>query len=75
MSSPRFLPMHSLIRSCEAGGWNITNLGAVMFAKRLGHMGVAGTIHGDVLALVTAAAAEVGGEVEIFGQEAGLGLL
>jgi len=24
-----------LIRSCEAGGWDITNLGAVLFAKRL----------------------------------------
>jgi ATP-dependent DNA helicase RecG len=25
----------SLIRPCTAGGWNITNLGAVLFAKRL----------------------------------------
>lgn len=25
----------SLIRSCEAGGWSITNLGALLFAKRL----------------------------------------
>jgi predicted HTH transcriptional regulator len=25
-----------LIQSCEAGGWDITNLGAVLFAKRLG---------------------------------------
>lgn len=25
----------SLIRPCEAGGWNITNLGALLFAKRL----------------------------------------
>lgn len=24
-----------LIRPCEAGGWNITNLGAILFAKRL----------------------------------------
>jgi len=24
-----------LIQSCEAGGWNITNLGAILFAKRL----------------------------------------
>lgn len=24
-----------LIHSCEAGGWNITNLGAILFAKRL----------------------------------------
>lgn len=24
-----------LIRSCEAGGWDVTNLGAVLFAKRL----------------------------------------
>jgi len=26
----------NLIQSCEAGGWNITNLGAILFAKRLG---------------------------------------
>ena len=26
----------SLIHPCEAGGWNITNLGAILFAKRLG---------------------------------------
>jgi ATP-dependent DNA helicase RecG len=25
----------SLIRPCEAGGWSITNLGAILFAKRL----------------------------------------
>ena len=25
-----------LINPCEAGGWNITNLGAILFAKRLG---------------------------------------
>ncbi|MEI7903171.1 MAG: ATP-binding protein [bacterium] len=25
-----------LIHLCEAGGWNITNLGAILFAKRLG---------------------------------------
>ena len=25
-----------LIRSCEAGGWDISNLGALLFAKRLG---------------------------------------
>lgn len=25
----------NLIRICEAGGWNITNLGAILFAKRL----------------------------------------
>jgi predicted HTH transcriptional regulator len=25
----------SLIRPCEAGGWNVTNLGAILFAKRL----------------------------------------
>ena len=25
----------SLIHPCEAGGWNITNLGAILFAKRL----------------------------------------
>ena len=25
----------SLIHSCEAGGWSITNLGALLFAKRL----------------------------------------
>ena len=25
----------NLIRSCDAGGWDITNLGAVLFAKRL----------------------------------------
>lgn len=25
-----------LIQRCEAGGWNITNLGAILFAKRLG---------------------------------------
>lgn len=25
----------SLIRRCDAGGWNVTNLGAVLFAKRL----------------------------------------
>jgi len=24
-----------LVRPCEAGGWNITNLGAILFAKRL----------------------------------------
>jgi len=24
-----------LIRPCDAGGWNITNLGAILFAKRL----------------------------------------
>jgi ATP-dependent DNA helicase RecG len=24
-----------LIRPCDAGGWNITNLGAIVFAKRL----------------------------------------
>ena len=26
----------NLIRSCEAGGWDITNLGAILFAKKLG---------------------------------------
>ena len=26
----------NLIRTCEAGGWNITRLGAVLFAKKLG---------------------------------------
>ncbi len=26
----------NLIQPCEAGGWNITNLGAILFAKRLG---------------------------------------
>ena len=25
----------NLIRVCEAGGWSITNLGAILFAKRL----------------------------------------
>lgn len=25
----------SLVRPCEAGGWNITNLGAILFARRL----------------------------------------
>src|SRR5690606_37508000 len=25
----------TLIRPCEAGGWDITNLGAILFAKRL----------------------------------------
>jgi len=29
----------NLIRSCEAGGWNITNLGAILFAKRLENFG------------------------------------
>ncbi len=29
-----------LIRSCAAGGWDITNLGAVLFAKRLDHFAV-----------------------------------
>jgi predicted HTH transcriptional regulator len=31
----RALADDSLIHTCEAGGWNITNLGAVLFAKRL----------------------------------------
>lgn len=31
------LAADSLIRSCEAGGWNVTNLGAVLFAKNLGN--------------------------------------
>ena len=26
----------NLIRACDAGGWNITNLGAILFAKKLG---------------------------------------
>ena len=26
----------NLIRACEAGGWDITNLGAILFAKKLG---------------------------------------
>ncbi len=26
-----------LLRRCEAGGWDITNLGALLFAKNLGH--------------------------------------
>ena len=30
------LEMDDLISLCDAGGWNITNLGAVLFAKRLG---------------------------------------
>lgn len=29
------LAQHALIRSCPAGGWDITNLGAVLFATRL----------------------------------------
>lgn len=29
------LQSDSLITSCDAGGWNITNLGAILFAKRL----------------------------------------
>lgn len=29
----------NLIRICEAGGWNITNLGAILFAKRLENFG------------------------------------
>jgi predicted HTH transcriptional regulator len=29
------LEQDALIRRCDAGGWNITNLGAVLFAKRL----------------------------------------
>jgi len=31
----RALEDDQLIRRCEAGGWNITNLGAILFAKRL----------------------------------------
>src|SRR6476661_2917525 len=31
----RALADDNLIRPCEAGGWNITNLGAILFAKRL----------------------------------------
>ena len=31
------LAADNLIRSCEAGGWNVTNLGAVLFAKNLGN--------------------------------------
>ena len=31
----RALADDSLIRACDAGGWNITHLGAVLFAKRL----------------------------------------
>ncbi|RMD63145.1 transcriptional regulator [Candidatus Parcubacteria bacterium] len=31
----RALAEDQLIRQCEAGGWNITNLGAILFAKRL----------------------------------------
>ena len=30
------LKKDNLIRTCEAGGWDITNLGAILFAKRLG---------------------------------------
>jgi ATP-dependent DNA helicase RecG len=30
------LSAEGLICACEAGGWNITNLGAILFAKRLG---------------------------------------
>lgn len=29
------LASDNLIRRCEAGGWNITNIGAILFAKRL----------------------------------------
>jgi hypothetical protein len=29
------LGKEGLIAPCEAGGWNITNLGAILFAKRL----------------------------------------
>jgi len=29
------LATDGLIRSCEAGGWSVTNLGAILFAKRL----------------------------------------
>ena len=28
----------NLIQRCDAGGWNVTNLGAVLFAKRLGDL-------------------------------------
>ena len=28
----------NLIRRCDAGGWNVTSLGAVLFAKRLGDL-------------------------------------
>lgn len=31
------LAADDLIRSCEAGGWNVTNLGAVLFARNLGN--------------------------------------
>ncbi len=30
------LAADNLIKPCEAGGWNVTNLGAVLFAKNLG---------------------------------------
>lgn len=30
------LSADNLIRPCEAGGWNVTNLGAVLFARNLG---------------------------------------
>ena len=30
------LSSDNLIHRCDAGGWNVTNLGAVLFAKRLG---------------------------------------
>jgi ATP-dependent DNA helicase RecG len=29
----------ALICACDAGGWNITNLGAILFARRLDHFG------------------------------------
>ncbi|MEO5951600.1 MAG: ATP-binding protein [Chloroflexia bacterium] len=35
----RALADDSLIRPCEAGGWNVTNLGAILFAKRLEDFG------------------------------------
>jgi predicted HTH transcriptional regulator len=31
----RVLAADDLIQECEAGGWNITNLGAILFAKKL----------------------------------------
>ena len=34
-ASSRPLADDGLIKPCEAGGWNITNLGAILFAKRL----------------------------------------
>lgn len=33
------LASDNLIRRCDAGGWNVTNLGAVLFAKQLGDFG------------------------------------